>query len=134
MNACTPKELCTVKYNDFNEAIKMCLDSGQGCYVAKSDMHSAFRNLPIRKSDWRWLVMIAYHPVSGKKFYFFDKCLPFGASISCSHFQQFSNCVAHIFKWQTNRKTNNYLDDFFVVMGMSELFSKYVIKLGSQCQ
>ena len=36
VNACTPKELCTVKYNDFNEAIKMCLDSGQGCYVVKS--------------------------------------------------------------------------------------------------
>lgn len=75
-------------------------------YMAKSDLKSAFRfgkkmnfgfledefhnftvqsiwshrYVPIRKQDWKWLVMMAEHPVSGEKFYFFDKALPFGSS------------------------------------------------------
>ena len=46
------------------------------------------------------------------KFYF-DKCLPFGASISCSLFEKFSTAL----HWFTEQKTGNkdilhYLDDF----------------------
>ena len=41
-----------------------------------------------------------------------DKCLPFGASISCSHFQRFSNAVKHIVEWKTKKGLVNYLDDF----------------------
>ena len=51
---------------------------------------------------------------SGKIYFFMDKCLPFGASISCSHFQQFSNCVVFLCKNKTGRSTNNYLDDFIL--------------------
>ena len=42
-----------------------------------------------------------------------DKCLPFGASISCSLFQRFSNAVKHIVQWRTNSDLVNYLDDYF---------------------
>ena len=48
-------------------------------------------------------------------YYFVDKCLPFGASISCAHFQEFSNAVAHIVQWITKKSLLNYLDDFFFV-------------------
>lgn len=41
---------------------------------------SLYRHIPIRREDWCWLVMMAIHPVSGEKFYFFDKALPFGSS------------------------------------------------------
>ena len=78
-------------------------------------MHSTFRNLPIKPEDWKWLMMMAIHPLTKKKWYFFDKCLPFGASIFCPHFQRFSNCVAHLVKWRSGKKTHNYLDDFFFV-------------------
>ena len=96
VNANTPSEKCTVKYPDFCEAIKICLREGILCNIAKSDMKSAFRNLGIRKKDWKYLVMKATSPLDGKTYYFVDKCLPFGASISCSHFQRFSNAVKHI--------------------------------------
>ena len=45
VNANTPKNLCTVKYPDFMEAIQICLREGVSCNIAKSDMKSAFRNL-----------------------------------------------------------------------------------------
>ena len=56
-------------------------------------------------------------PITGEKLYFVDKCLPFGASISCSHFQRFSNALRHITKYKTgcSDAITNYLDDFLFV-------------------
>ena len=48
-------------------------------------------------------------------YYFVDKCLPFGAAISCALFQAFSDAVAHLVKWKTGKKAINYLDDFLFV-------------------
>ena len=56
--------------------------------------------------------MKAVNPLDGKTYYFVDKCLPFGASISCSHFQRFSNAIKHIVQWKTKNDLVNYLDDF----------------------
>ena len=134
VNACTPRELCSVRYNDFEEAARMCWKAGPGCFVAKSDMNSACCNLPIRPEDWKWLVMMAPHPVTKMKCYFFDKCLPFGAGISCSHFQRFSNCVAHLVKWKTGKKTHNYLDDFFFVQLLKALCDGQVEKFIGICR
>ena len=51
--------------------------------------------------------------MTGKIWYFADKCLPFGASISCAIFQEFSNSVAFIIKYRTKKPLVNYLDDYF---------------------
>ena len=107
LNTNTPRELCTVVYNDFSQAVQMCIEAGQGCYAAKADMKSAFRNLPIRPQDWCLLVMLAYHPVMGEKWYFVDKCLPFGSSISCAHFQRFLNTIQYLFQARSGKKANN---------------------------
>ena len=112
VNENKPENKCSVKYPDFNEAIQLCLKAGKGCHVAKSDMKSAFRNLGIKMEHWKFLVMKAKSPIDGKMYYFVDKCLPFGASISCSHFQRFSNAVKHIVRWRTKQDLLNYLDDY----------------------
>ena len=48
--------------------------------------------------------------------FFVDKCLPFGASISCAIFQRVSNALAHILKSKVKhivyKGVTNYLDDF----------------------
>ena len=113
VNANTPEELCTVKYPDFNEAVQICIKEGKNCKIAKSDMKSVFRNLGIKADHWKYLVMKAKSPVDGKIYYFVDKCLPFGASISCSHFQRFSITIKHIVQWRTKKSLVNYMDDFF---------------------
>ena len=109
VNSGIPKEYCTVKYPDFEEAVKLCIQEGVGCKVAKSDMSSAFRHVPMRKDQWYLLVMNATHPHSMKTYYFVDKCLPFGSSISCAIFQKISDAIA----FAKVRKLNiNYLDDY----------------------
>ena len=83
-------EDCTVKYPEFDEAVKLCLQEVVGCTLGKSDMSSAFRHIPMAKDQWWLLVMKATHPRTGKTMYFVDKCLPFGSSISCAIFQAIS--------------------------------------------
>ena len=56
--------------------------------------------------------MKARSPLDGKFYYFFDKCLAFGASISCAIFQRFSNCINHLVKFRTKKPLINYLDDY----------------------
>ena len=75
-------------------------------------MTSAFRHCPIKKKFWKYLVMKAKNPEDGKFYYFVDKNMPFGASISCSHFQAFSDAVSHIVKVKSGKSNVNYLDDF----------------------
>ena len=87
---------------------------GRQVFAGKSDLKSAFRILGLSQESWKWLIMSTQNPSTGEWKYFVDKCLPFGASISCSHFQRFSNALCHIFehKTSTQGKTTNYLDDF----------------------
>ena len=113
VNACIPKKLCKVIYPDFSEAVEMCMEEGKSCHICKTDMASAFRNLGMSRQSWPWLVMKARHPITKKWYYFVDKCLCFGSSISCAHFQAVSNGIAHIQAWYTSKKPVNYLDDFF---------------------
>ena len=50
INANTPKNLCTVKYPDLSEAIKLInsiIKESGSCAISKTDASSAFRNLGI---------------------------------------------------------------------------------------
>ena len=112
VNAFTPRELCTVKYKDFDDAVRMCIHEGRHCKVGKTDLTSAFRILGIRPQDWHLLVMKAECPLDGKIYYFVNKCLPFGHAISCSLFQEVSNALSYIVMKQSGKTNVNYLDDF----------------------
>ena len=112
VNAGIPKHKCTVHYPLFDEAVRRCLEEGKNCFVAKSDMSMAFRNVPLNKGSWACLVLKAEHPVTKKTYFFVDKCLPFGASISCAIFQEISDVIAFIVKHKTKKETINYLDDY----------------------
>ena len=120
VNARTPPELTSVQYPDFDEAVKLCIAEGKFCKIGKSDFSAAFRHLPIKKSQWRYLIMKAKSPKDGRYYYFVDKCLPFGASISCRLFQDFSDAVSHIVQYFTKKPNVNYLDDFLFCILLEE--------------
>ena len=134
VNANTPRELCAVTYSDIDQAVRSILilrdktrkvarergiddleDNLTVIYLSKSDIKSAFRVLPLSRRAFPWLIMMAHHPTTGQVFYFVDKCLPFGASISCSHFQRVSNALKHIVQTKTSSPVTNYLDDFLFI-------------------
>ena len=115
VNSGIPKEECSVRYPDFEQAIRLCVKEGVSCSLSKSDMSSTFRHVPLRGDQWFLLVMMAVHPISGEVFYFVDKCLPFGSSISCAIFQEFSNAIAFLVQHRSRKPNVNYLDDFLFV-------------------
>ena len=75
INSCTPKHKCTVKYPDFNDAVRLCWEEFQRfpdisqVFIGKSDFTSAFHNLGMKKSDFKFLVMKALSPIDGKIYF-----------------------------------------------------------------
>ena len=149
LNASTPQEICSVKYNDLDAAVSTCLHLIEYCekntsmrtqtvvYLGKTDLSSAFRVLPLKIRCFCWLVFKAEDPKSGKIMYFMDKCLPFGASISCSHYQRFSNALRHIIEFRVggpDRRLTNYLKDFLFIALMRMVCNAMIQNFLFLCQ
>ena len=134
VNGNTPKEVCTVMYSDFDKAIQLCMAAGaKKCKLGCSDIRSAFRNLCMKKSAWKFWLMKARSPIDGQWYYFVDKCLPFDASICCAHFQLASDAMAHIVKYRTKRDLVNYLDDFLFVALLANMCNMQVETFLQMC-
>ena len=80
-------------------------------FMAKADLSDAYRMVPIRKSDWKYLGMQVGKDV------FIDRCLPMGAASSCCTFQRISDALtwACISSCSVHCKVFNYLDDFLII-------------------
>ena len=135
VNEWIPKELCLVKYRDLDHAVRNCIHFMQSpafkntmgltmaspvaktLFFGSTDLKSAFRQMPLKRKMWPILIIKATNLITGKMQYFVDKCLPFGASISCTLFQRLSNSLKHIVETMESmyNSVTNYLDDFLFV-------------------
>ena len=88
----------------------------------------------MNKESWKYLVMKAKSPFDGKWYFFMDKCLPFGASISCAHFQLVSDAITHIVKSKTKDDLVNYLDDFLFVALLRWICENHLATFLKICQ
>ena len=109
-----PIDICRVKYCDLDHAIENCLKFTGDLYFGKTDFKSAFCVLLCRVNCRYLLLLKAQHPISGVWYFFIDKCMPFGARISCAHFQRVSNALKHVIQVRIKKFNNitNYLDDY----------------------
>nr|XP_034965330.1 uncharacterized protein LOC118082278 isoform X1 [Zootoca vivipara] len=118
-----PQELCTVKYATFDQAIKLIRKFGKGALLAKCDIESAFRLLPVHPQDFRWL---------GFKFegaYFVDKAMPMGCSVACSAFESFSTFLDWALRFRTGLEgVTHYLDDFLFCGGAHNSDCAYLLE------
>ena len=100
----------SVKYASVSDAITAIKAIGKGCFLAKTDIKSAFRIVPIHPADYSLL---------GMKFdnlYYFDRCLPMGLSSSCNIFEAFSTAL----EWLSVHRLGassvlHILDDFLFI-------------------
>ena len=135
MNANIPEKLCSVKYPDFNKAVEFSLKCGKFCKYGKSDMRSAFRNLGWSRESFRYLLLKARSPIDKKWYYFLDKCVSFGSSISCAHFQFVSDAVAFIVKAKSgSNDLLNYLDDYLFIALIMLLCNNQIDTFLNVCQ
>lgn len=103
-------EVCAVKYASFDSAVRLVVSVGKGALMAKADIESAFRLLPVHPDDFQLL------GIKVRDQYFVDKALPMGASCSPALFEKFSTFL----EWAIKRAAasdlvTHYMDDMFVV-------------------
>ena len=73
-------EKAATKYQSFQDTVKLVVQQGHFCLLAKGDVKSAFRVVPIVLRHLRCLGIY----FEGE--YYVDCALPFGSSISCAIF------------------------------------------------
>ena len=100
----------TVKYATINDAIELILSTGERCYLAKADVASAFRVIPLHPSMYH----LTGFTWKGK--YYVYLALPMGAAPSCRLFEEFTDSLVWILEHKFKVKgVIKYIDDFLFV-------------------
>lgn len=112
-------EHTSVRNTTIDEAIKLIMTAGHGCFLAKTDIKNAFRIIPIHPIDYGLLGM------QWRGLYYYDRCMPMGCSSSCLTFETFSTAV----EWIARHKLKidcilHLLDDFLLIASSSQLCKK----------
>ena len=104
------ENICSVSYSSFDKVSKMIFSLGKNALMAKRDIKSAFRLLPIHPDDFHLL------GIKVDDQYYIDVMLPMGLSLSCSLFEKFSTFLQWLVSYKTNLYSlDHYLDDFILV-------------------
>ena len=109
VNANISSEEYSLQYVRIDDAIRILLKLGPDCFMAKTDVQSAFRNIPVHPDDWELLGM------KWRGHYFFDRVLPFGLRSAPFIFNMLSDAL----EWILINKLGvpnvlHILDDFFI--------------------
>ena len=109
MNDGIPKVLCGLSYITIEDAIQRIIQLGLNTLLAKLDIKSAFRLLPVHPADRHLLGMEWRNSI------YLDTCLPFGLHSAPKIF----NILADLLEWITSKRgvsvCLHYLDDFLTM-------------------
>ena len=74
-----PKELCSMSYITTDDAVRKIVQLGPGSLLAKIDIKSAFRLIPVHPADRHLLAMLWRDSL------YIDMCLPFVCTKAVQH-------------------------------------------------
>ena len=103
------KGLCSLKYITVDSAIDQIKQIGYGTLMAKIDVKSAFRLLPVHPADRHLLSMKWNNQI------FIDTCLPFGLRSAPKLFNVLADLLSWILKQQQVTPVMHCLDDFLTL-------------------
>ena len=104
-----PKDLCSLHYITIDDAIQHIMTLGRGTLLAKVDIKSAFRLLPVHPAD-RYLLGMQW-----ENELFIDTCLPFGLRSAPKLFNILADFLAWVLQQQGVSPVLHYLDDFLFI-------------------
>ena len=102
------KELCSLKYVLVDEAMREVLVLGQWTQLAKFDIESAYRLIPVHADD-RPLLGMRREKTN------IDLALPFGLRSAPKVFNAVADAMQWIFEQHGVKPMLHYLDDFLVI-------------------
>ena len=119
----------TVCYASLDEAIQSILSLGTSAFLAKTDIASAFRIIPVSPDDYYLLGM------EWQGHLYFDRCLPMGCASSCRIFSEFSSAI----KWAAKTRLGIphmvcVLDDFLLLASSRQVCQQNLDKFLGMCR
>ena len=105
-----PKDAYSLHYSSVDDATQILSHLGRGAFLAKVDLQSAFRQIPVHSDDWNLL------GIRWRQQYYVDTCLPFGLRSAPYLFNQFAEALHWVL--QNNYHLNwliHYLDDYLIM-------------------
>ena len=99
------EDLCSLKYVTVDDAAQAVLELGPGAQLAKVDVRSAYRIIPVHAKD-RWLLGMAWDGAL-----YVDTTLPFGLSSAPKLFNAVADTIEWIIYQQGVNPVFHYLDD-----------------------
>ena len=104
----------TVRYATIQTAINTINRLGKGCFMAKTDIKSAYRIVPIHPSQYHLLGL------KWRSLYYFDKFLPMGLAESCAIFEKISDAIVFTMNRFGVNNIVKVLDDFLILEASKE--------------
>ena len=102
-------DLCSLSYTSVSHAARLVVARGKGCLLAKLDLESAYRMVPVHPED---------RPLLGMKWkgsVWMDTTLPFGLRSAPIIFNVVADCLQWMFRRHSQGDVIHYLDDFLFV-------------------
>eukprot|EP00731_Ephydatia_muelleri_P033672 Em0035g9a len=103
------KEEFSIHYSTIADAVALLSRFSKGARMAKVDLKSAFRMVPIQASEWELLGMY------WRGQYYIDTCLPFGLRSAPNIFDNFASALHWVLENNYGAILLHYLDDFLLV-------------------
>ncbi len=102
------ERFCSMQYVSVENAIQLVVKQGPGALMAKIDIKSAYRNVPIHSDD-RWLLGMMW-----KGSVFVDAMLTFGLQSAPKIFTAIADGAEWVARTRGVNNILHYLDDFFL--------------------
>ena len=129
VNDSIPRDQCSVQYSSIQDAINSITKFDDPVFLAKSDIAHAFRNIPVHPVDYHLLGL----QWEGK--YFYDRCLPMGASSSCAIFEKISTGLEWVLRKNCpGVEIHHVLDDFIFISPQRDLCQQALATFRLICQ
>ncbi len=106
-----PASFSSVQYHTIADAIDYILELGQGTFLCKTDIQSAFRIVPVRQEDHHLLGFVYNNE------YYYDTCLSMGLSSSCRIFEELSTALQWVMVHKLHVPYTLHMVDDFLMMG-----------------
>ena len=104
-----PPDLCSLSYASVDHAVQRIVSHDRGALLAKLDIESAYRIIPVHPDDRSLLGMVW----KGKLYV--DTCLPFGLRSAPKLFNALADGLSWIMSSNGTRDQLHYLDDFLFI-------------------
>ena len=102
------ESVCSLTYVTVSDAVQSIMQLGQGALLAKVDIKSAYRNVPIHPED-RWLMGMSWEGAL-----YIDTTLPFGLRSAPKIFTALADAAEWIMRQSGVHFVLHYLDDYLV--------------------